>query len=192
MQSWANALADYIQNPERHKDSIYEHNSDLIVIFDAYPKAKKHLLILPTKLINGFSELDLKDIELITKMKLKAEEIAGKLTAADSSLCFQIGFHAIPSMRQLHLHLISTDFDSPCLKNKKHWNSFTSNFFITVDDFITRLKNDGQIRFDAKTYENLLKQPLLCHRCSQMQKTIPALKKHILTCKKPLPSVKSL
>jgi len=30
----------------------------------------------------------------------------------------------------LHLHVISQDFDSPFLKNKKHWNSFTSAYFV--------------------------------------------------------------
>lgn len=31
---------------------------------------------------------------------------------------------------QLHLHVISQDFDSPALKTKKHWNSFTTEYFI--------------------------------------------------------------
>jgi hypothetical protein len=31
---------------------------------------------------------------------------------------------------QIHLHVISQDFDSVCLKNKKHWNSFTTDYFI--------------------------------------------------------------
>lgn len=44
---------------------------------------------------------------------------------------FKIGFHAEPSMQQLHLHVISTDFDSTFLKTKKHWNSFNTIFFIT-------------------------------------------------------------
>lgn len=30
----------------------------------------------------------------------------------------------------VHLHVISQDFDSPCLKNKKHWNSFTTDYFM--------------------------------------------------------------
>ena len=29
----------------------------------------------------------------------------------------KLGFHAIPSMASLHLHLISTDLDSEALKN---------------------------------------------------------------------------
>lgn len=31
----------------------------------------------------------------------------------------QVGFHASESMRHVHLHVISTDFISPKLKNKK-------------------------------------------------------------------------
>jgi len=31
---------------------------------------------------------------------------------------------------QLHMHVISQDFNSPCLKTKKHWNSFTTEYFI--------------------------------------------------------------
>lgn len=38
-------------------------------------------------------------------------------------LCFLFYSH-------VHLHVISQDFDSPCLKNKKHWNSFTTDYFI--------------------------------------------------------------
>jgi len=41
-----------------------------------------------------------------------------------------IGFHARPSMQRLHLHVISTDFISPHLKTKDHWNSFTTPFFL--------------------------------------------------------------
>lgn len=31
---------------------------------------------------------------------------------------WRVGFHSVPSMRRLHLHVISTDMDSPALKNK--------------------------------------------------------------------------
>lgn len=34
------------------------------------------------------------------------------------------------SYSQVHLHVISQDFDSPSLKNKKHWNSFTTDYFM--------------------------------------------------------------
>lgn len=34
------------------------------------------------------------------------------------------------STSHVHLHVISQDFDSPCLKNKKHWNSFNTDYFV--------------------------------------------------------------
>lgn len=43
---------------------------------------------------------------------------------------FKIGYHAEPSMQQVHLHVISTDFNSPSLKTKKHWNSFNTAYFV--------------------------------------------------------------
>ena len=48
-------------------------------------------------------------------------------------------------MKQLHMHVISQDFDSPALKKKVHWNSFTTEFFIDALDFIDRLNNRGRI-----------------------------------------------
>ena len=37
-----------------------------------------------------------------------------------------------PSMQQLHMHIISEDMNSESLKNKKHWNSFCSEFFVSA------------------------------------------------------------
>ena len=36
--------------------------------------------------------------------------------------------------RNFHIHVISQDFESPCLKHKKHYNSFTTEFFVSYDD----------------------------------------------------------
>lgn len=44
----------------------------------------------------------------------------------------RIGFHAKPSMDHLHLHVLSTDFLSPSLKTKKHWNSFNTEHFLIL------------------------------------------------------------
>ena len=96
---------------------------------------------------------------------------------------YRIGFHAIPSMNQVHLHVISDDFDSDKLKNKKHWNSFTTEFFIKVPDYIRNIEEHGKVSFDKKYYEELTKSPLKCHKCSQQQSNLPKLKLHIKQCK---------
>ena len=41
----------------------------------------------------------------------------------------------------LHMHVISQDFDSPCLKNKKHWNSVYINNGEFSDILIQKLIN---------------------------------------------------
>lgn len=43
---------------------------------------------------------------------------------------FKIGYHAQPSLNQLHLHVISVDLYAPTMRKKKHWNSFTTSLFI--------------------------------------------------------------
>jgi len=45
-------------------------------------------------------------------------------------LPLRLGYHAVPSLEPLHLHVVSQDFNSPCLKHKKHWNSFSGPFFL--------------------------------------------------------------
>ncbi|KAK1285780.1 hypothetical protein QJS10_CPB20g00270 [Acorus calamus] len=49
----------------------------------------------------------------------------------------------VPSMRQLHLHVISQEFDSIHLKNKKHWNSFNTAFFRDSVDVIKEIDEHG-------------------------------------------------
>lgn len=69
--------------------------------------------------------------ELLNEMNLLAQnviEINGR--KRDD---FKIGYHASPSMQRLHLHVLSKDFESPCLKTKIHWNSFNTEFFLSTD-----------------------------------------------------------
>jgi aprataxin len=47
---------------------------------------------------------------------------------------------------QLHMHVISKDFNSESLKNKKHWNSFTTEFFIDAQKAIQMLTTEGKIQ----------------------------------------------
>jgi len=123
----------------------------------------------------------------------------------DSSLHFRTGFHAVPSMkycsssysilemqnalklmqlcsRQLHLHVISQDFDSKCLKRPKHWNSFTTPFFVDSQEMVDILQRDGQFRGDEyKHYED---QRMVCHKCNAKINSINALKSHMKKCSK--------
>lgn len=150
--------------------------SDLwVIIRDQFPKATFHWLILPKKSIPQWANLDRTHVPLLQSM----QEAAEQLVSENKPHSFQIGYHAVPSMLQLHLHVISTDFCSPCLKTKKHWNSFTTRFFIPSSDFIKMVQNDTHLKLDRAEYLELLKSDLKCHRCQLGFKTMPNLKSHL-------------
>lgn len=98
-----------------------------------------------------------------------------------------MGFHSIPSIEQLHLHVISQDFDSPALKHPKHWRSFATEFFRPVDVVLEELKSQGRSMMSKERAEQLLRSPLKCHRCHAVQTNLPALKRHISACTAALP-----
>ena len=70
------------------------------------------------------------------------------------------GFHAVPSMRPLHLHLLSLDHDSEALKHKKHWNSFATPFFVPPGRVAAALARDGRYAVNKATEEGRLKAPM--------------------------------
>lgn len=89
-------------------------------------------------------------------------------------------------MRQLHLHVISQDFESKHLKHKKHWNSFTTAFFRNSVDVIDEVSINGKATL--KDDDKLLSMELRCHRCRSAHPNIPRLKSHISSCQAPFPA----
>ena len=104
------------------------------VIKDKYPKAKFHYLIMPKAKIASLKSVTSEHVSLLKHM----EEVALGIISSDEhkQSTFKLGYHAEPSMARLHLHVISDDMNSECLKTKKHWNSFTTDFFITSEGII--------------------------------------------------------
>jgi hypothetical protein len=92
---------------------------------------------------------------------------------------WQLGFHAVPSMVRLHLHVVSRDFDSPCLKHKKHWNSFNTGAFKHLDDVVKELQQSGRVDIDSEEAQRLLKQDYKCHVCGVKRGNLAKLKLHI-------------
>ncbi|KAI8822377.1 HIT-like domain-containing protein [Fimicolochytrium jonesii] len=181
---WNDALRMYCLHPDQHADVVVEYDDEIVVVRDKFPKAKHHLLIIPRKPIDGISNLGPGDVGLLDGLKKKADEIVAGISREVGGMDVEcrVGFHAVPSMKQLHLHVISQDFDSPHLKNKKHWNSFTTPFFKDFEEVRDILNREGSVNFDTAYYEGLLKGPLKCHRCGEEVKNIPGLKAHIGGC----------
>ncbi len=64
---------------------------------------------------------------------------------------------------------------------KKHWNSFTSNYFLDASEVIDDLQANHSISIDSIRMKKFLDNELKCHRCSNTFQTMPKLKQHLLT-----------
>lgn len=193
---WSGGLLAYTKDPSKFEDAVVKYTDDWVLIKDKYPKALLHLLILPRTSIPSISHLTAAHIPLLESMfsvctdlgkewlsRTLETDVAKKLSSPSASTSrVNIGMHAVPSMSQLHIHVISDDFDSPSLKNKKHWNSFQPPFFIPVPSIIDTLRKGEKVSFNKDQYDKYLEQPLKCHRCNATMSNLPSLKNHIASC----------
>ena len=187
--SWRYALKNYVTSPETVNDDTVTYFDDKVsIIRDSFPKSECHLLILPrtmqlsrshpTKVIdakfkNEFESYVNSAIDHI--FRHFQEKFRIKKSDDDKDPCWddilkdknkfvrnfvQVGIHSVPSMANLHIHVISKDFHSVRLKNKKHYNSFNTGFFISWDDLPLNGKNLGTDKEIETTY--LKEHDLLC------------------------------
>ncbi|KAL6256246.1 hypothetical protein P5V15_012362 [Pogonomyrmex californicus] len=170
---WTAGLLQSIEDPE----CKIKEDDKIVVIKDKYPKAQFHYLVLPKENILSIWHVKKDHQDLLMHM----HNVACGLVK-DQTDEFIIGYHAMPSMQRLHLHLISTDFNSPCLKTKSHWNSFTTPFFLHSSNVCRELREEGEIKkISMQKCMDYLKTDLKCYKCSMQPKNMPDLKRHLLT-----------
>ncbi|XVE97117.1 hypothetical protein REPUB_Repub02eG0283000 [Reevesia pubescens] len=183
---WVQSLYNIAMRPEKYKNETLEASDDVVVLNDKYPKAKRHLLVLARfQGLDCLADARKEHLRLLLTMHEVGLKWADKFLHEDASLVFRLGYHSDPSMRQLHLHVISQDFDSKHLKNKKHWNTFNTAFFRDSLDVIEEVSNHGKAML--KDDNRLLSMELRCHRCRSAHPNIPRLKSHISYCQAPFP-----
>ena len=209
-----NILFRYIDGQARSQD-IYLSTPECVVIYDAYPKARVHLLVIPRRTFlasNGIDDLCPDDLSKVEQMHRLADRIASspamaaalssssRSSSSSSSSSSSVrtgmrllqGYHANPSLRPLHLHLVSDDFRSDCIKTKKHWLSFTTDFFVAPSQVEALLRDRDRAAAPSvplgdkalgteEDREAHLNGPLRCHVCATQLKNMPALKAHLLT-----------
>ena len=170
---WSQGLYASMNDP---KMKVYQDEL-VVIIKDKYPKARYHFLALPMEKIKDLSSMNKNHLPLLKHMHAKAMDLTLKYPDQE----FILGYHAIPSMAQVHMHIISLDFDSVCLKTKKHWNSFTTDYLILSDKVQSELEKYGKIHLATPSEgKALLNKDLKCHRCDYTPKNMPDLKQHIV------------
>jgi aprataxin len=165
--SFRHLLSKYITHPERHSDLVLFYDENVVILKDAFPKSKVHLLVMPrdlqlTKKKPQDAFNDLKNIEAIkpyieqaTELALKMFKKRWKSVNTEDEIRILVCCHSVPSMDNLHIHVMSDDLCGDRIKNKKHYNSFNTSFAIKFDEF--PLSHDD-IRW--KDIESLLKQDM--------------------------------
>lgn len=174
-QSFRDNLKVYIESPESYKNVIY-YDDDVVLVRDMFPKSKMHLLLMtrdPHLTHVHPLEIMMKHRSLVEKLVSYVQgDLSGLIfdearnclsqQLTNEALCnyIKVGFHAGPSMNNLHLHIMTLDHVSPSLKNSAHYISFTSPFFVKIDTPTSNLPTRG-------TLTSLFQEDLKCWRCGE-------------------------
>ncbi|CAM9128689.1 unnamed protein product [Hapterophycus canaliculatus] len=197
---WKTALFQYLKDVPRRADlqnEVYFEDGQCVVVYDGYPKSKYHLLLLPkpkfldVKLASALR----RDEHLPSLRQLHATGAAiAEALSQQGAGEVRCGYHGIPSLQPLHLHIISQDFSSARMTKRKHWNSFTTgkHFFLEHSWVEARLEELGSLNLDKDSRLKALEEtPLRCFRCGQKMVNMTKLKEHNLTCAAPSPRLAS-
>lgn len=147
--SFRHALQHYLDNDE--DPAVRFHDDTVVIIEDQYPKSLRHWLVMPRskqethkhpfeafKNAKFFHDIE-EYVEKAKQMMVDSlvpdfvdDNVPAK--AEFKQKFIRAGIHSEPSMANLHIHIITQDFCLPRMKNKKHYNSFTTSFFVDFDD----------------------------------------------------------
>lgn len=143
--NWKDNLIRTMEDPSKtlYRDHI------CAIIHDRYPKSRKHFLTLPfDSRLNEVRDLNRSHYELIEYMLNVSKQYVE--SCQPSRFGYKYGFHVNPSMNRLHLHVISKDHDSSYLRHRKHYNSFTTPFFVPVDKVLADLRSFGRVTLPTR------------------------------------------
>ncbi|GET90324.1 hypothetical protein, conserved [Leishmania tarentolae] len=169
--------------------SLLYKDDACVLVNDAFPKSMVHCLVMPLDLrLQSLNALTKKDVPLLRHMIHVGDEYVHYLKRADPNTYkerrFIAGFHALPSLPMLHLHVLSMDLDSPCLKSKKHYNSFATFFFLTGDRVLEDVERHGRVTLnqDVTRLRQMEAQDMRCLWCGTPLASVPTMKSHIQSC----------
>lgn len=173
----SNLLHKY-KTGRHNKEWVFCYDQLAVVIYDKYPKSFVHLLVLPYEIsyvdkkklkyysANKVTQFRKKHLPSIKKVHRFIRKLMNFLSFSlgigywDSSgkyqLGLQAGYHFNPSMDDLHIHIISTDFYY-ARKNKKHMRSFSPHEFITIDKVESILEKGHKVMNPGHKIINLKK-----------------------------------
>ena len=174
------ALEKLAANPAAAPDRVLFETKHCVVAYDVYPKARVHVLILPRAPLAKPHELAAQHARLLRHMLHLAEWLAPRLRDQHPELSpLRCGFHAVPSMRQMHLHMISLDFESPDLKRPRHWIIFNTDYLVPPQQWADMLEQHGRVLVERTAEEAKLKMPMVCPLTGTALDGMEAVRRHV-------------
>jgi len=164
----------------------YYMDETFLVIYDQYPKSKIHLLVMPRdpRIIN-LNVLGPSHIPFLRGMVELGQRLMNHLRATQFPKTNMVsGLHGIPSLQPLHMHVMSLDLSTPFMKKKKHYNSFSTHFFLGAPGVLRELEIAGRVTsvMDRKKLEALEKGPMRCVWCEEPLPEMEKVKTHLALC----------
>ena len=141
---------------------------DLDFLKDVQSEIKKLRVLVAKELhrrYGNFSAQDQERQKVLDSFGEDMEEETSKnvLPGRDWTKSVISGIHIGPSMNHLHIHIISVDRHSECMRHRKHYNSFSTPFLVDVEDFPLGERDDRRHPGRA----GFLKWDLKCWRCGK-------------------------
>ncbi|KAL4990854.1 HIT-like domain-containing protein [Aspergillus falconensis] len=163
------------RDPEKTLVHPVEAFDDAVFLKKVKDEVKKVRTLAAGELRRKYGKYSARDRE--RREALDAEPPVDCLPAGrDWEQDIMCGIHAHPSMNHLHVHVISRDRYSDRLKHRKHYNSFSTPFFIDINDF-PLARDDPRRNPDRQGY---LRRDFVCWRCGRdFGSKFTALKKHL-------------
>eukprot|EP01028_Stygiella_incarcerata_P005775 TRINITY_DN2395_c0_g1_i1.p1 TRINITY_DN2395_c0_g1~~TRINITY_DN2395_c0_g1_i1.p1 ORF type:complete len:338 (-),score=71.28 TRINITY_DN2395_c0_g1_i1:29-1042(-) len=200
---WAESLKHVVDSVlsdgTASSNEVFFVTDNVVVLYDTFPKSAIHLLLMPreTSLKMSVHELKIDHIPLLLEYRWITRQLESAFKDGlwttplknEKSMfppVFKIGFHALPSIPHLHCHFILEDYQTPQMKQRKHWNSFATEFFIELDSVIERLTRGlPPSPLSREEYSRILAGPMRCPSCGEMPAGFPSVKgvkDHFATC----------
>lgn len=161
----------FLKNPEKYPQIVVFSDDNAVIVRDQFPKSIFHFLVLPRQFTFLRPQVAFQNSrfrKLMQKYVEKAKEILrnefnqryefiDKNDKLESHI--KVCCHSLPSMKNLHIHVMTTDLYSDRMKNKKHYNSFTTQFAINWDEM--PLDKEDPRFDDIEFCKQLLKQDMI-------------------------------
>nr|POE85071.1 aprataxin-like protein [Quercus suber] len=126
---------------------------------DCQAEEKKVRMIVANELRRKFGSLSTTDRPRLEAMD--AEDPPDVLPSGrDWDKDIISGIHANPSMNHVHIHVLSRDMVSDCMKKRNHYQSFTTDFLVALDQF--PLAED-----DYRRSYGCFPPDMICWRCGK-------------------------